>query len=763
MAASGSCYSDTVNTSNRGAGDPVREVTFENLTSAGVSFDATKTVTREHGLQTHVTYRASDYTPLIKISTLYTTAEKTTARRVIKYDFIYRPDWAHGRILAPRRRGCIFYNSSGGVTRKRLYFYTNENNWSKPTHKETLIPDGLTLTGGSKVDLVRRCDYTVSPGPSIEVSTYSSSSTPRFSTTKVSSVAYDVEAEGGTKFSSANVGSIPRDVVKRQILTRKGFVDAAGTNSTLKTTFLEQTTDGLVLSKRCVAGAELSAFRTEQRDALNRSNLLNKRSVHFGVEMPLAISVSYSCSSNGLLQKKTVFDESGETPAVLSTREYTYAGRKLVKIVTTLASADSSGATGYVFNYTDGERPAGGGLVNDSLFFPGSLVSSAASDVFAFILSELDTLCSSKARSFDSMALLNIRRCVALISSLQSSITKARVSSIVGNAKSLLRLLAGRSTGDQSATLRFFLDSILAHFGVLTSAESQCEYLTSCVDVVCSRPGLRIRLAEFCDISVWGIEGIGLPTSCATGYTFDPDFVSSACSVCSQTFSALKTGSDDLIDTRDLLTACILRAAPSAIPSSNVLALQVINVALARCGVSKQVASLDEGSTEAKCALVLLDQCRRNFLLAQHWSFAVADLQVSSKTNILTNPERWPCSARLPADCLTVEGIWTGQRFPPTQMLVPFEVLGGRLFSEVQDPWIRYVRNCDLSYWNNPALDALAWMLAFELTMPLTVKPDLAQALFRMSELATQRAAAHDKNNRQLDAAPDGKFITGRR
>ena len=66
-------------------------------------------------------------------------------------------------------------------------------------------------------------------------------------------------------------------------------------------------------------------------------------------------------------------------------------------------------------------------------------------------------------------------------------------------------------------------------------------------------------------------------------------------------------------------------------------------------------------------------------------------------------------------------------------------------------------------YLEQVALDALAWQLAFELTMPLTVKPDLAMTLQKMAELALQRAAAHDKNNRQRDELAPGKFLTARR
>lgn len=385
--------------------------------------------------------------------------------------------------------------------------------------------------------------------------------------------------------------------------------------------------------------------------------------------------------------------------------------------------------------------------------------SRAAADVLFFILGEITRFSSACNRRDFIRALALLAANVQKIYNQRSSITSASVQSIIYNSQPTVIRLSGYFTSDQNAVVAFYLASIQAHFGCLKTAEQHLAYLTAATDCICARPELTGIQLELCDVALYGIEGLGSATSCADGYSFDPDLIAAAADVCSVHFTSLRTDGSDLIESKKSIDDYIRRAQPVPLPDEEKITLRVINIALARSGTSKQLKTLNDGTTEATVADTLFRACVRKILTAQRWSFAIQDTQLTTRQNTTLTPERWPLSARLPADCLSVVEIWAGQRNPPMDAVFPYELAGRRLYCEVENPWVRYVYKAPLTEWPEIALDALAWELAAELTMPLTVKPDLAALLFQKAQLELERAFAHDRNQQQPDPSPDSRFV----
>ena len=476
---------------------------------------------------------------------------------------------------------------------------------------------------------------------------------------------------------------------------------------------------------------------------------------------------TYTRAPDGKMLTKITIDKTGETDATTQTTTYTYGTHAINKkdVLLNAIIPDGDTPNRYYKDYIEDKFhniieihshaivPAAS-VVND-----GIAKDSDASDPLSYIASRI--LALTKLYGAAKAFLSPVYKAVKKISDDRDSVTPEEVKSLLDNVRNHIARSSGFMGADLSAELNFWLTSIQAFFGCLDKAEDQLAYIDRCLEVV-SRHGLANDLLENCDVAVWGLGGLTAATWCATGYTFDPDLVAAAVSITSDCLAALKTNEIELKDAADAIKDSVARARPTPLPDADKIAVRMINLALARSGTTRQINSLDEETTEGIVSRVLFEQCRRKILMAQAWSWAVTDVQLKTKPNTILNPERWPFMARLPAECLTTSEIWSGHRNERFDHLIPFEVNGRRIFCEMENPWMRYVKDAPLTSWPELALDALAWELAAELTMPLTVKPELAASLFKMAELAIERAFAHDRNQQVKDPDPPSRFITAR-
>ena len=537
---------------------------------------------------------------------------------------------------------------------------------------------------------------------------------------------------------------------------------------------IEQTKQGFVVSCRKKQGSGITIGSYVQIPVGETNSPVER--VYYDNNGAELSKLKYTWSGDGLLQKREVEHKKQldgvPSDGVVCAKDYVYNAKRLKKTeITCLYDAlkfsgdkkDFYDSFGRDYNALGGWLGQASRIIKENAYVPEAYREVFIEDVFEFMLDEVDALIKSRADVMILASLVCLKESIQQIARLKARATAGRVAALVSTAFSAYTKVSGRLLSGGAAMVRFFLGSISARYGVMTSADHQCDYLDNAVSVICDTPALKLKREELCAVAVWAIEGLKEPTTCADGYAFDPANVSATAQICSNVFAGMSESDSDPKDTSTLLHTAVKDARPVKTSNSRQVALRIINVALARCGVSKQVVALDENSTESVVAKTLLDQCRRSVLLAQNWSFATRDIQLSTHKNTLLNPCRWQFCAHLPSGCLTVDEIWSGRRETGRQDLVPFETIGSRLYCDVESPWIRYVDDSDLSLWPEVALDALAWQLAFELTMPLTVKPDLAMTLQKMAELALQRASAHDKNNRQRDELAPGKFLTARR
>lgn len=174
--------------------------------------------------------------------------------------------------------------------------------------------------------------------------------------------------------------------------------------------------------------------------------------------------------------------------------------------------------------------------------------------------------------------------------------------------------------------------------------------------------------------------------------------------------------------------------------------VSICNLALARVGVREFIDSLDGAEAEAQACKVLYAHCRDTLLASFPWPFA----QRRASLALVAGAERtnWTYAYALPADYLGGQAITGATRTPSSDARVSFTVEGdatsGRLLLADQED-IEFVYTAAVT---DPALfsplfaDALAWLLARELSVTIPNKADYRAQADTMFERQLSRAAA---------------------
>lgn len=194
--------------------------------------------------------------------------------------------------------------------------------------------------------------------------------------------------------------------------------------------------------------------------------------------------------------------------------------------------------------------------------------------------------------------------------------------------------------------------------------------------------------------------------------------------------------------------------------------VDIYNMALLRIGNGKTIASTSEGSNEANLCNIFYEQCRDYLLRAFPWNFSTkrAVLAVSSATP----PTNWTYAYSLPSDYLNIRRIITsGLRSMRSDLKPPFQIStsGSQriLYCDIQTVEIEYTaRITDTTLFDPAFVSALAYRLALEIAMPLTVKGEIIQSLERAYMQSVREAAALSMNESQDDPEPDGSFLASR-
>lgn len=195
--------------------------------------------------------------------------------------------------------------------------------------------------------------------------------------------------------------------------------------------------------------------------------------------------------------------------------------------------------------------------------------------------------------------------------------------------------------------------------------------------------------------------------------------------------------------------------------------VDVFNLALSRCGVyNNAVADMNENTKQAGVCRVFYDQCRRYILRDFPWRFAERRVQLSALANPPTN---WSYKYPYPPDCLMVRYLVVpGMRNQRVDQCVPIQVMndavdGKVLVSDMTPAELCYTTDVeDLNIWDDVAVSALAYRLAGEIVMPLSMDPNLVGMMTSGYLKEVSRAAAAMLNEGSPDAEPASAFLAAR-
>jgi hypothetical protein len=196
--------------------------------------------------------------------------------------------------------------------------------------------------------------------------------------------------------------------------------------------------------------------------------------------------------------------------------------------------------------------------------------------------------------------------------------------------------------------------------------------------------------------------------------------------------------------------------------------VSIAQTALASIGETGTVASLVAPTTKAEqLAALFFDQTRDRLFNRHNWSWATrrADLVLAASHTRYG----WGYCYTLPADLVRVITLDTGYRaagqaISPSWAIEANNAATGRILCcDISPASLAYVgRIIDPALWSPGFLDAMTSELAFRLTMPLAVKPELAQQALAISRQAWVQAVADDLAEAKPDADPPSDYLAAR-
>lgn len=170
--------------------------------------------------------------------------------------------------------------------------------------------------------------------------------------------------------------------------------------------------------------------------------------------------------------------------------------------------------------------------------------------------------------------------------------------------------------------------------------------------------------------------------------------------------------------------------------------VELANQALDHLG-KDNIASLTEVSTAARKANAMLSRVIETALARSHWSFARKIASLPGLTADWT--ERWAYKYDLPNDMVTLVRMIPLVDVQNTEPQAMYELKGGALYTNENTCKVEYVYvNEETLTWPQPFLDAVAYLLARDLAMPLTRKPGLRTEMHQYYEMQISRAVEHD-------------------
>lgn len=149
--------------------------------------------------------------------------------------------------------------------------------------------------------------------------------------------------------------------------------------------------------------------------------------------------------------------------------------------------------------------------------------------------------------------------------------------------------------------------------------------------------------------------------------------------------------------------------------------VELVNQALDHLGKDR-IASLSEASTAARKANEVFQRTVYSALARSHWSFA---RKIQTLSQFPTNDweERWSFKYDIPNDCLNFIRVIPRVDIPNTEAQAPHQLLNNAVYTDENLAKAEYVfETTDTLSMPSPFLDAVSFLLARNLAMPLTRK-----------------------------------------
>lgn len=191
--------------------------------------------------------------------------------------------------------------------------------------------------------------------------------------------------------------------------------------------------------------------------------------------------------------------------------------------------------------------------------------------------------------------------------------------------------------------------------------------------------------------------------------------------------------------------------------------VEIYNIALASLGVTQQVSSATEASTEAAACTLFYVTCRDRVLRDFDWSFARRYFTLGL---VASDPNTdWAYAYRYPSDALSIRGIVSTTRTTPsrTPYTLGSDSSGKLIYTDNAEAVARMtVRITDTELFDALFVSALAGLLGSKIAPSLARGPKLAAAAYEMYlvDLAAAQAAAGNEEGQ--DPAPDAGSIQAR-
>lgn len=195
--------------------------------------------------------------------------------------------------------------------------------------------------------------------------------------------------------------------------------------------------------------------------------------------------------------------------------------------------------------------------------------------------------------------------------------------------------------------------------------------------------------------------------------------------------------------------------------------VQICNLALARIGQSVLISSMDEASPAASVCNLFYSTCRDRILEAYPWRFATKYVTLQ---DIGTPPTNWAYRYRYPNDCLSARCIVSpGARNLTIENRIPYAITedsagnGRAICCDISPAELEYTAQITMPSIFSPEFsNALAWLLASDICLPLTGDPNKIKLYLQMFESSVASAFANNMKEGQDGLPADSIFVTER-